>query len=189
MVRVERSFENPNAISIDDEIIIIYGWANPNNGNGTHASKGTIFLEKTCGVQSAVFWLKLNDTDPKSWVTWGTGQPRYVKAFGYDGNAVAPKWLETFHSISSNTTPFVIPEDATIRAISVRTNGTSTASFELYKNGATLLDTISLVAVNKATKKNLNYAIVTDDEFSVKVATGSANDISYELFVQVNMVP
>jgi len=73
MPHVEQSFENYRVLSIADEIIFYYGWNNPNDGNGTPASRGTIFIEKTCDSNNATLWIKKEDNDPKSWDTWGVG--------------------------------------------------------------------------------------------------------------------
>lgn len=72
MVRVERSFDNKKVLSIDDKVVIMYGEANPNLGNGTHASKGTLFVEEPPSSLEAVFWIKRHTSDPRSWETWDT---------------------------------------------------------------------------------------------------------------------
>jgi len=73
MPNVESSFQNPRVFSINDEFIVIIGWENPNNGVGTNADKGTLFIEKTCNSDSATFWIKKNSADPQSWNTWSQG--------------------------------------------------------------------------------------------------------------------
>jgi len=102
--------------SIGDEIIFIVGWNNPNNGDGVKASRGTIFIEKTCGVNDSVFWIKKRDSDPKSWDSWSGGNTDVTNGQGVNVdptsgyvcdevavNAFAAiKW---FLMVKSNSTP------------------------------------------------------------------------------------
>lgn len=192
MQRVESAYNDKRFFSINDEFIVGVIWENPNDANsgaGINADKGTIVVQKTCNAETSFFWIKYDSNNPKSWRTWGEGQPRYVVTFGYDGNAVASKWLEAFHSVPSNVSPYIVPENSTLRALAVSVNGTASAVFRVYKNTSTLLDTLTLTAASTAYKANLTHLLVPGDTLSVELYSGSAKDITFYPSIQVNMVP
>jgi len=183
---VSRSKQNTKVFSIGDQIVFIFGHFNPNvnvDGLGTEAPLGTQFMESAPSTTAGTFWIK-QDPGPFGWDTWkNIGSSRMVVTFGYDGTAVSVKFLEAFHSISSDKSPFVMAEDATVKALSIHTDGVSTATYDVLKNGSTI-DTLSLVAADKNSKKDLNLGFVINDELGVKISSGSAKNSLFNVFVE-----
>lgn len=107
----------------------------------------------------------------------------YAVKYGSNSNVGAGKWLEIHRNILSNEVPFVVPEAATLVAISVAVKTVTTITFGIYKNG-TQIETIVLTAVKKAKKVGLTHSLVADDELSVKVESGSSADPVLHLILE-----
>ena len=115
----------------------------------------------------------------------GTGVPRAIITFGYNGNAGTGKYLEVHHSVPSNSSPYVAAEDCTIKAFSVSTGTTTTCTIQIILNG-TVVDDLSLSAAQKNNEIGINIAMVALDEVAVKVSSGSIFDPIFFLNVEMN---
>lgn len=112
-----------------------------------------------------------------------SGASRLPVTLAYNGNA-SNKWLEIFASISSDSVPFLMAEPGVVRTLALTTNGTSTVTVTLYKNGV-LLDTISLTAATGASKLT-SHTLLAGDKISAKVTDGSASNPIFCVTIQVS---
>lgn len=184
MANINEAFRTDEGVSLGDINGLFSGTDDPSQGAGEAAPRGSLFLQQPSPSGDGTLWIKYGDADT-NWFRIGTGDPRYAIIMGYDGNAVAPKWIELFHSIASNESPFVVASASEINELSVAVSNTTTATFGLYKNGTTLVDTLTLTAGKIATKVGLSYAFAANDTISVKIASGSAKNIVYTIFIRV----
>jgi len=106
------------------------------------------------------------------------GQARYVINYSYNGNA-SNRWLELFQSNPSNNTPFVVAEASSVVAMALsNSNDTATATVTLYKNGVEL-DTLSVSSAQTAYETGISWPLVSGDELSAKVTSGSLQDPAF----------
>lgn len=114
-----------------------------------------------------------------------TGKPRAIITYSYNGNA-SNRWLELAHSIPSDGSPYVAPEDSRIKALSVAVRASTTATATVYIN-AVAVTTLTITAGTSATVSGLSYNVFVDDEVSVKVTSGSMNEPIFTVSLEVNL--
>ena len=112
------------------------------------------------------------------------GKVRYNATCGFDGNASSGRYLEFITNISSSLTPFVIAEKSYLKSISIGTNGNSTTTVTIYKNGVAL-ETIATSGTSKNNKKNLTHILNELDGISASVTSGSSSRPMVFLFFQI----
>lgn len=100
---------------------------------------------------------------------------RFLLIAGFDGNGSTGRWLEIGDNSASNLVPFVWPRAGKITELSMRTNGNSTCTVTLFKNGVSTGQIINTVAQNQKTLTGLNLTFVAGDTLSFQVTAGSAN--------------
>lgn len=101
----------------------------------------------------------------------------------FDGTASTGRWLEFSANNPSNTVPMIVAEPGQIRALSLASSASSTGTVTIYKNGVSI-DTLSLSASKKASKKDLTHAITDLDEISVQATSGSISRPNFYIFIQ-----
>ena len=107
-------------------------------------------------------------------------------ALGYQGTANSGRWLETFDSVASNTTPFITAEAATVVALSLVSKQTDTGTVTIYKNGSSLT-TISLTAQQYNTASSLTFTLVAGDQISAQVTSGTLHATLLYISIQINL--
>jgi hypothetical protein len=110
---------------------------------------------------------------------------RYAVDFSYNGNAGSGKYLEHYSGQTSDTSPFIVPEDSYVRTITLRTtaNSTGTVNYYAFPNLTTPFFTMSFT--NQTYKKEqLTILIPADQGIAVKVQTGSFNKPHGSVMVQ-----
>lgn len=100
---------------------------------------------------------------------------RFLLIAGFDGNGSTGRWLEIGDNSASNLIPFVWPRAGFISELSFRTNGVSTCTATIFKNGVSTGQTISTVAAAQATITGLTLAFAAGDTLSIQITAGSAN--------------
>jgi len=114
------------------------------------------------------------------------GKPRYVAQCGRDGTQGSGTYLQFFRGINSNTSPFVVPEDSEIKALSVSTRTNSTVTYTIYKNGtSTVVDTISLSSASSGIKTGISHSLSAGDTVTVQVTSGLAVESNFSIFLTV----
>lgn len=101
----------------------------------------------------------------------------------HDGTASAGRWL-SFGGNPSNTSPYIQPEPGSLRAVSLSTQGASTVTIVLYKNGVSVA-TFNLVGSAALIDNTLSIPLDPSDTLSAQVTSGSAIRPSLFLFVQM----
>lgn len=150
-------------------------------------NNGSIGLFSIASQQKTSATLQDNSTSNGIWLfeanfLGGTGGGNGCLNFGYNGTANANRWLEVIGNNPSNGTPFIIAGSKAIRAFSVGTDINSTATVTLFKNGVAI-DSISLAAVKKNTKLNLNIILIDKDELSAQVTSGTISRPIFTLWL------
>lgn len=186
MATINDAFRVNVGLSLDDLNGIFPVESDPSVSPGLAAPKGSLALLFPASGPGK-FYLKY-DTMDTAWtqISTGGGQPRYIAVFGYNGNASSVQWLQLFSGIPSNTSPYVFAEASTIKTLSVSVSKSTTATFSVYKNGATLLDTLTLTAATANSKSGLGHEVNANDTLSVSISSGSAKDVIFETGVQVS---
>jgi len=142
---------------------------------------GDVILEQGSGIT-------LVDSPPGT-VTFNAtveGKPRYVAQCGRDGAQGVGKYLQFFRGISSSTSPFVVPENSEIKALSVSVKTNTTATFTIYKNGTTtIVDTLSLIGTKTAVKTGITHSLSAGDTLTVKVSAGTVDETNFSIFLTV----
>ena len=110
---------------------------------------------------------------------------RFISQFANSGNT-KNAWLERFHQVSSDDTPFILAEAAMVVAVALSVKLTSVGTVELYKN-AVLLDSWTLATDTKLFVTSLSYSLVAGDELSAKINNDDATtDPVFQVFIQVD---
>ena len=104
---------------------------------------------------------------------------------GFDGNAGVGRWLEFLTNVASDDTPFVLPVDSALKAISIASQAIATVTITIYKNGIAL-ETISLSSQYKNNKTGLSHSLSALDELSIRVTSGSCSRPVMCLLLQSN---
>lgn len=113
--------------------------------------------------------------------------------FGFDGNAVSGRWLESNTNIASNLTGITIPTATYIKAISIACENTSsTITFGIYGSTAAInaainpvqKTTVALTTQRKKVVINLNVPIAASEEIGVKVESGSCSRPVVTIYIQ-----
>jgi hypothetical protein len=110
---------------------------------------------------------------------------RFPVSFGYKG-AASNKFIEFFQSIPSDGVGFILADDALVRGLSVAVKNNTTATFTVYNNGVAI-DTLSLATSRINSETDLSIPVLINDEISVKITSGSARDIIFNVFMQVDL--
>jgi len=115
------------------------------------------------------------------------GVSRYSITCGYSGNAATGTYLQFFRNNPSNDSPYVVPEDATIKAVSVSFKTNSTLCFDTYVNGV-FKYSLQVTADNRGFESCLNIPVVAGDEISV-ITSGPSNarDVVFVLKIQTSL--
>lgn len=100
---------------------------------------------------------------------------RFLLLAGFDGNGSTGRWLEIGDNSASNLIPFVWPRAGQITELSFRTNGNSTCTATLFKNGVSTGVTISTAGTSQATLTGLSLSFVANDTLSIQITAGSSN--------------
>lgn len=100
---------------------------------------------------------------------------RFLIIAGFDGNGSSGRWLEIGDNSASNLVPFVWPRAGQITELSMRTNGNSTCTITIFKNGVSTGQTISTAGTTNATVTGLSLSFVAGDTLGFQVTSGSAN--------------
>jgi len=166
MTPIEKSFQNPRVFSINDEFIVIVGWNNPNDGPGTHADKGTLFIEKTCSSDNGTLWIKKQSSDPKSWDTW-------VSGIVTGSVVVAPAATETIDTVllaTYDTMDWIINVNDHVSKSQAfkqyaRANGTNVD----YTQFAVLGDKMSFVNSITSDGTSMTYQVTNNEANSITV--------------------
>jgi hypothetical protein len=144
----------------------------------TISDNGSNSLIALSSEQKSFAVLRDNSTSNGIWVfeanfIGGTGGGNGSIVFAFDGNAVVGRWLENAANVPTDLTKCIIAGNKNLRAISMATNGASTCTVTIFKNGVAL-NTISTSAIAKNTKLNLSHPLVDKDEISAQVTSGSS---------------
>jgi hypothetical protein len=110
-----------------------------------------------------------------SWVPISVNEYSYSIKFGNNGSVSAGRYLDQQHNIPSNEVPFRPPKDTTLKAFTVRFKNNETITYSILKN-AVEIDTLVLTAANNGKKINLSYSVLSTDDISIKVLSGSGTD-------------
>lgn len=113
---------------------------------------------------------------------------RYAVICSYNGNAGVGKYLEFYPGLSSDTSPFPIPEISYIRTVTLGATSNSTGTISFYKSTdlVTPLFTSSL-SNSKYYRMNLTYRLLSDDKLVAKVFSGSINKPQVTIFIQTSL--
>jgi len=102
----------------------------------------------------------------------------------FDGSASTGRWLEFYNNNPSDNNPFIVAEPAQLVAVSIVTSaGSATGTVTIYKNGVSL-QTISLAAQKKNAVSGLAHNLVSLDELSLQVTSGSITRPQVYLFIR-----
>ena len=145
-------------------------------GSNTQVAASTPFVDDNVTYTASDVQEALEKTITAS------GASRLPVVFAYAGTA-SNRWLQLFDSIPSDQVPFVMSEAGTIKTLAIATNGTSTVTVTIYKNGV-LLDTIS-TAGTAVNTKIVTHSLTVNDELSAKVTAGSASKPIFYATIQV----
>ena len=115
-----------------------------------------------------------------------TGKPRAFLIAGYNGNASTNRWLEYFHSVSSQTSPWVSAEDGTVEGVSLSAKTNATCTVSLFINGSSVAS-ISLSASQTNFDNSLAVNFNAGDTFSCQVTSGSISDPIFSTKVQTDL--
>jgi len=146
--------------------------------SGSQVARSTPFDNSTNGFVSVETQSAIEEAK-----TTAANASRGFVSCGFDGNASSGRWLEFATNIASNLTPFIVPEPGVIRAISLGTNGNSTCTVTLFKNGIAIT-TLSTSASSANRNKTLNLSVTDLDKLSVQVTSGSCNRPMFYIFIQ-----
>jgi len=159
-----------------DEVDLIEVSSDPSAGGGTNAPIGSIALDR-----SGFLWTKYDAPD----VAWkkvaasATGSFIGVSSvtMGYSANATNGRYLEQYAGNPSDKSPYIIPVNSTLIAISVGSTAVSTATFGIFKTTdlVTPISSISLAAQTSNLIYPLSVALNSLDKIAVRVTAGSAN--------------
>lgn len=112
---------------------------------------------------------------------------RFGVTYGYSANA-KNKWIDYFSGISSDASTFIAAESLTILAITASSSSSTSGEIEVYKNGTTLIYTVTFVAQNTIVISGLSIAIASGDSISAKVSnTATISTPVLTLFMKVNV--
>ena len=112
-----------------------------------------------------------------------SGSARRPFAFVYDANAGTGRWLERSKGVSTQTSPYVVAQDGTIRTTTLSTKGNSTCTVTLYKN-AVAVTTLSLSAASIVVNNTLSIAVLSGDTLSAQVTAGTCTEPGFDVEVQ-----
>ncbi len=110
---------------------------------------------------------------------------RFAAISAFKGIATS-RFLQFFKGISSNAVPFILAEDASIKALSIAVRFDTTATVTLFVNGGGV-EIITITAAKQATKKNLNIVLSEGDRLSARVTLGTMRDPVFSTFIQVDV--
>jgi len=113
------------------------------------------------------------------------GIPRYLALAGHDGYTASGKYLQFFKGVNSNKAPLVLTDPTYLKSISVSFKNSSTATFDIIKNGVTTIETLTVTSALKNYKSGLTISLAAGDDISIKLSSGSATDINFSLFLTV----
>lgn len=186
MANIDKAFRTENGLSLDDIAGVFSGTNDPSQSPGEVAPRGSVFLRKPSPSGTGSIWLKYGDLDIE-WARLSTaaGEPRYGVIFGYASTANAIKWLELFSGISSNDSPLVLPEASQIVSLSLAVESPAIATFEIYKNQTTLVDSLVLNNESTKTKIGLTHLLSANDTLSARISVGKAKAILLNVFLRV----
>jgi hypothetical protein len=102
---------------------------------------------------------------------------------GFDGTASTGRYLEFFSNNPSNGNPFIIAENSELVALTISASSNSTGTVTIFKNGVALT-TISLSSARKEAISGLEFGLVSLDELSVQVTSGSITRPTVSLFIR-----
>lgn len=102
---------------------------------------------------------------------------------GFDGNGSTGRWLEFFANNPSNNNPFIIAENNELIAVSICASTNSTGTVSIFKNGVSI-QTISLSASRKNAVTGLTHSLVSLDELSLQVTSGSITRPTVFMFIR-----
>lgn len=109
---------------------------------------------------------------------------RYTVQLAMSGTSGSGKWLECYPAISSNTSPFIIPEISQLVALTLATGTITTATtITVFKNGVAVT-TISLASSKKARVVGLAISLIALDEISIQVTSGSSSNPLLNIFIK-----
>ena len=113
---------------------------------------------------------------------------RYAVLYSYNGNATLGKYCEIYPGQSTDTSPFILPEDSYVRSISLRTtaNSTGVMSFYNFPNLTTPFATLTF-SNQSFLKVNLTIALASDTGISMKVTSGSFNKPHGAIIIQTGL--
>lgn len=109
---------------------------------------------------------------------------RFCLPCAFDGNAAVGRWLAFTQNNASNLSPFNPPRAGAFNELSLTTNGNSTMTATIFKNGVTTGITISTVASARAGVTGLNLTFISTDLISVQVTAGSSARPTVYLFAK-----
>jgi len=114
------------------------------------------------------------------------GAARMAVNFGYDGNASANTWLQTFKGVSSRNSPFVVAEEGTLTSLSVSFRNNSTVEFTVYINNSATSNILTVTSNNRGFVSGLSQSLAVGDEISVRMTSGSSRDTSFWIKIKTS---
>lgn len=117
-------------------------------------------------------------------VTQSATVARFLLIAGFDGNGSTGRWLEIGDNSASNLIPFVFPRAGVISELSLRTNGNSTTTATIFRNGVSTGQTISTAGTSQAALTGLNISFTALQTLSVQITAGSSNRPHVFIFIR-----
>jgi len=109
---------------------------------------------------------------------------RYAISGGFDGNASVGRYLEFNSNVDSNQSGYVNANASWLKEISCVCSTSSTITFTIAKVGGTDLAACSLSASRKSRTTGLTVSVLSLDELSIRVTSGSCSRPIVWLFFQ-----
>jgi hypothetical protein len=109
---------------------------------------------------------------------------RYAVSGGFDGNASSGRYLEFNSNVDSNQSGYVNANASWLKEISCVCQTSSTITFTIAKVGGADLATCVITASRKGITTGLTIPVVSLDELTVRVTSGSCSRPITWLFFQ-----
>jgi len=87
-------------------------------------------------------------------------------------NASGLRWLHIVGAIPSNVSGYRMPQARTISTITLQTNSVTSGTISIYKNGTTLVTSISVSSEAYKTMTGLTLNLVAGDVLSARIEIG-----------------
>lgn len=101
------------------------------------------------------------------------GKARYTVSSGFDGTANVGRYLEFNSNVDSNQSGYINANASWIKEISCVCQSSSTITFTIAKVGGGDLASCSIAAARKSVTTGLLVSLISLDELSIRVTSGS----------------